>query len=142
MFAWGEKSKAELGTVVPELNRVMDRALSFGLMDMAVTEGRRGRLKQNEYFYAKKSKVMWPNGAHNVQNETDLAHAVDVAPVVNGQISYKKDHCLVLSGIILAAAKIEGVNIRWGGNWDMDGEPVTDQDFQDLVHYEIVKEGG
>ncbi len=31
------------------------------------------------------------------------------------------------------------INIRWGGNWDQDGEPVTDQDFQDLMHYEIVE---
>jgi hypothetical protein len=31
-----------------------------------------------------------------------------------------------------------GVMIRWGGNWDMDGEPITDQDFQDLVHFELI----
>jgi len=37
---------------------------------------------------------------------------------------------------MLAAAALAKVKIRWGGNWDMDGEPVTDQEFQDLVHYE------
>jgi len=35
--------------------------------------------------------------------------------------------------------KMLEVDLRWGGNWDMDGEPITDQDFQDLVHFEEVK---
>jgi peptidoglycan L-alanyl-D-glutamate endopeptidase CwlK len=33
-----------------------------------------------------------------------------------------------------------GVKLRWGGNWDRDGEPVTDQDFQDLVHFELAED--
>jgi len=28
------------------------------------------------------------------------------------------------------------VNIRWGGDWDSDGE-VADNSFDDLVHVEI-----
>lgn len=138
MYKWGEKSLSELDTVKKDIRRVFDRVLSWNLMDIAIIEGRRDRLKQNEYFYAKKSKVMWPKGKHNVQNPEDLAGALDAAPVVNGQISWKKEHCIFLAGLVLAAAKIEGVEIRWGGNWDMDGEPVTDQDFQDLVHYEQI----
>ena len=47
-------------------------------------------------------------------------------------------HCCVLAGIILTCAVKRGIKIRWGGNWDMDSEPITDQDFQDLVHYERV----
>lgn len=41
------------------------------------------------------------------------------------------------SNQVLATVKL-GIDIRWGGNWDMDGEPVTDQNFQDLVHFELV----
>jgi peptidoglycan L-alanyl-D-glutamate endopeptidase CwlK len=140
MFEWGEKSKAELDTVDPDIRRVFDRALSFGIVDIAIIEGRRGRLKQNEYFYAGKSKKMWPHGKHNVKNEADLACAVDAAPFINGKISWKKVHNIYLAGIIMAAAKIEGVGICYGGDWDRDGEPVTDQEFQDLVHYEGVKQ--
>ena len=138
MAQWGDKSQKELDTVHPDIRRVFDRALSFGLIDISIVEGRRSKLKQNEYFYAKKSKVMWPKGKHNVQNPEDLANAVDAAPFINGQISWRKEHCIYLAGIVLASAKIEGVNIRWGGNWDQDGEPITDQDFQDLVHFERV----
>jgi len=39
----------------------------------------------------------------------------------------------------LSVGKMLEVDLRWGGNWDMDGEPITDQDFQDLVHFEEVK---
>jgi peptidoglycan LD-endopeptidase CwlK len=139
MFAWGPKSQAELDTVLPDIRRVMDRALSFGIIDMSVLEGRRGRLRQNELFYEGKSKVMWPNGKHNVKDPEDLAEAVDVAPYVNGGTSDKWVHCCYMAGIVLAAAKVEGVPIRWGGNWDQDAEPITDQDFQDLYHFERVQ---
>ena len=57
-------------------------------------------------------------------------------PVINGKLSWEKEHCLVLAGMVLAIGKTLGHSIRWGGNWDMDGEPITDQDFQDLVHFE------
>lgn len=133
---FGKGSKKKLSTVSVLLQRVATRALSYGIMDFSIVEGRREREKQDEYFNTGKSKVKWPNGKHNVLNDADLASAFDAVPYINGKLSWRKEHCLVLSGLMLAAAKEEGVTIRWGGNWDMDGEPVTDQDFQDLVHFE------
>ena len=32
--------------------------------------------------------------------------------------------------------KAMGVNIRWGGDWDSDGD-INDNKFDDLVHVEI-----
>jgi peptidoglycan L-alanyl-D-glutamate endopeptidase CwlK len=29
--------------------------------------------------------------------------------------------------------------LRWGGDWDMDTK-VSDNDFDDLVHFELVRE--
>jgi peptidoglycan L-alanyl-D-glutamate endopeptidase CwlK len=116
----------------------MRQSLAVGLMDFAVIEGRRSKEKQDEYFNNKKSKVQWPNSKHNVINPTDLANAVDVVPYINGTISWNKIHCVFLAGVILTMAKKLSIKIRWGGNWDMDLEPITDQDFQDLVHYEII----
>jgi peptidoglycan L-alanyl-D-glutamate endopeptidase CwlK len=136
-YKFGKKSKEKLSQVDDALKETAVLALSWELMDFAIIEGIRTRDKQNEYFNSGKSKVQWPNGAHNIQEPGDKSRAFDVAPVINGKISWKKDHCLVLAGIMLAAAKSLGHSIRWGGNWDMDGEPITDQSFQDLVHYEI-----
>lgn len=67
-----------------------------------------------------------------------MSNAVDIAPYVDGHISWNEYHCCYVAGIVMAIAKLKGIKIRWGGNWDMDSEPVTDQDFQDLVHYEIL----
>lgn len=129
----------QLYTVDISLRMVCEKALSYGVMDASIIEGRRPKEKQNQYFREGKSRVQWPNGKHNVTTPDALANAVDVAPFVNGKISWNKNHCLVWAGLMLAAAAELGIKIRWGGNWDMDGEPVTDQQFQDIVHFELVK---
>jgi hypothetical protein len=64
---------------------------------------------------------------------------MDLVPIINGKASWNKLHCCILAGMVQAAAiEITGKKLRWGGNWDMDHEPITDQDFQDLVHFEEV----
>lgn len=136
-FLFGVKSEEQLKTVKKELHCVIRKALSYGVIDFAVIEGRRSKEKQDKYFLEGRSKIKWPNGKHNVTGPDDLASAVDVVPVINGKISWDARHCTVMAGLILAAAHESGVKIRWGGNWDMDGEPITDQTFQDLVHFEL-----
>lgn len=138
-FSFGKKSKRELETVKEELRAVCKRALGYGVMDATVVQGRRSKEKQNEYYKNRKSKVKWPNSKHNVRDENDLAKAVDVVPYVNGKISWNQKHCLVWAGLMLGAAAELGIAVRWGGNWDCDGEIVTDQRFNDLVHFELRK---
>lgn len=135
-FCFGKASLNRLDTVDKYLSLVMNAALNTEVMDISIVEGHREKEKQNEYFKAGKSKVEWPKGKHNKIPSC----AVDAAPWVNGKISWNKLHCCVLAGVILACAAELGIKIRWGGNWDMDSEPITDQDFQDLVHFEIVKD--
>lgn len=137
-YRFSKNSESKLNTVQNPLQQVCRKALSYGVMDATIIEGRRSKENQNRYFREGKSRLKWPNGKHNVLNPDDLAQAVDIAPFVAGKVSWVKDHCLVWAGLMLAAAAELGVKIRWGGNWDMDGEPVTDQKFQDLVHFELV----
>ena len=137
-YVFGKSSKEKLETVSGCLRMVCKKALSYGVMDATVIEGRRSKEKQDLYFKQGKSKIQWPNSKHNVVGADELAKAVDIAPFVNGAISWNKDHCLVWAGLMLAAASELNITIRWGGNWDMDGEPVTDQKFQDLVHFELL----
>jgi peptidoglycan L-alanyl-D-glutamate endopeptidase CwlK len=136
-YNYGRGSEAKMSTVKPRLRAVCERALGYGVMDASVIQGVRSRVEQDRYYGTGKSKVKWPNGKHNIEVLGDLASAVDIAPYINGTVSWRKDHCCVWAGLMLAAAKEEGVILRWGGNWDMDGEPITDQDFQDLVHFEL-----
>lgn len=127
-------SLQRLSTCDPKLQLVMKGALATNLIDISIIEGARGRETQDLYFKEGKSKVPWPNSKHN----GEVSLAVDAGPYVNGQLSFNKDHCCFLAGIVLGVSKSLGIPLRWGGNWDMDGEPLTDQDFQDLVHYEII----
>lgn len=138
MFTWGEKSKGQLRTVKGALAGLFSDVLELGLIDISIIEGRRTREKQEEYYAAGKSRVTWPHSKHNVLNPGDLAAALDAAPYVNGTVSYDPRHCIFLAGLVMARAKIDGVPVRWGGNWDRDAEPITDQEFQDLVHYELI----
>ena len=132
-YNFGKTSTSKLETVDPDLQEIMQDALESGIMDFSITEGHRGKAQQNRYFDLGKSKVKFPDGKHNKLP----SEAVDAAPYINGKISWNKLHCCVLAGIILACAAKKGIKLRWGGNWDMDNEPITDQDFQDLVHYEL-----
>ena len=133
-YKFGERSLNKLAECEHELQILAHRALGLNLMDFAVIEGHRIKSKQDEYFNARMSKVQWPAGKHNRYP----SQAMDVVPYINGTVSWNNFHCCVLAGIILATAKDRGIKIRWGGNWNRDGEPITDQNFQDLVHFEMV----
>jgi len=42
-----------------------------------------------------------------------------------------------LAQCVLAAADKLGVRVRWGGDWDMDGDSA-DERFLDLPHFELI----
>jgi len=136
-FYFGKKSLENYQVLPSTLQRIARKSLDIGLMNFTIVCSFRGEEEQNALYKEGKSKVKWPDSKHNKWPPK----AMDLVPYVNGKLSWNKFHCCVLAGIILAVAKIEGVNLRWGGNWDMDSEPITDQDFQDLVHFEEVLNG-
>lgn len=135
-YRFGVTSLARLESCDPRIQLVMKAAIAQGLVDMTITEGHRDQVTQDKYFEEGKSRIKFPDGKHN----SYPSMAVDVAPYINGKLSYDQRHCCYMAGLIMGIARSLGVNLRWGGNWDMDGEPVTDQDFQDLVHFELVEE--
>lgn len=133
-FNFGRKSTKNYALLTLNLRRVATRSLDYGIIDFLIDCSYRDPAEQDRLFKLRKSKVVWPNSKHNKLP----AKAMDCVPYVAGKASWNKLHCCVLAGIILAAGKEEGVTLRWGGNWDMDSEPITDQDFQDLAHFEEV----
>lgn len=137
-YKYGKTSKSKLKTVDSRLRDIFEKVLSLGMIDISILEGERGKTEQDGYFECGKSKCKWPDGKHNVQHYNEFSQAVDAAPYVASKASYNHKHCCFLAGLVLATAAELEIKIRWGGNWDMDGEPVTDQDFQDLLHYELI----
>lgn len=134
MFRFGKASEDRLLSVRPELAAVCRRALGYNVLDITVVQGKRSKEEQDKAFRIGASKLKYPESKHNTE---PLSSAVDVAAFVNGKVSWNHQHCLVLAGLMLAAASELNVKVRWGGNWDRDGEPCTDQTFDDLVHFEL-----
>jgi len=133
-FYFGKESMENYHTLTPKLQKVAWLTLGLGLMDFSIICGHRGEFKQTRAFNEGKSKVAWPHSKHN----SFPSKAMDCVPYIAEELSWNKFHCCVLAGLILAVAKLNGIKLRWGGNWDMDSEPITDQDFQDLCHFEEV----
>ncbi len=132
MFRFGARSTHRLRTCHPDLQQVLRRALSWGVIDFAVLDGHRGEKRQEEYFSTGKSNVHWPKGKHN----SFPSDAVDVAPWVEDRIPWADDeYFYILAGVIMAAAAVEGVTLRAGYDWDGDTD-LSDQHFNDLGHFE------
>lgn len=103
-------------------------------MDITVVQGHRGKKEQNEAYQAGKSKLKYPGSKHN----SDPSRAVDIAPWVGGQIPWKNEkYFYFMGGIVTAVAKDLGIKIRWGADWNSNGN-FDDQSFDDLVHFELV----
>jgi len=98
--------------------------------DCTIIEGSRGKERQDKAYADGKSKVKYPNGKHNQFPSV----AVDVAPY---PIDWSdRDRFHYFGGFVLGVAKQKGLNIRWGGDWNMDTQ-TKDNKFDDLVHFEI-----
>jgi hypothetical protein len=130
MYKFGKKSLEKRSQLDERLQRVLDVAIQ--LMDFAILEGTRDEATQNEYFRLGKSKVQFPNSKHN----QSPSKAVDIVPYPIDWAD--KERFSFLAGLIIGIGKAEGVEIRWGGDWNQNGK-FHDQDFHDLPHLEIVE---
>jgi len=141
MPKFGKVSKRRLITCDPLLQVVANEVVKY--FDCTVVCGKRSKTDQDEAFANKKSKVRWPNSKHNVAdsdgNETDgLSKGIDLAPYVVGKgIVWNPRSCCYLAGIVMYIAHLKGIKLRYGGDWDQD-QDLTDQQFNDLVHFEVV----
>jgi len=131
MFSFGKKSKELLKTLNPDMVRVVNRAMSWQIMDFSILETLRLESRQRMLYLNGASKTM--NSKHLKQPD-GYAHAVDAAPYpIDWQDTGR---FYILNGILRAAASVEGVEIRTGADWDSDGI-IKDQSFHDLPHSEL-----
>ena len=123
---FGRRSNQRLETCDPRLQQLFRAVVN--VVDCAVLEGHRSPERQAELLAAGKSKVKVSK--HN----SSPSLAVDVAPY---PIDWDDTERFVRFGTyVLAKARELDIPIRWGGDWDGDGDR-SDQTFDDLVHFEI-----
>lgn len=132
MYKFGPTSKAKLSTCHQDIQKILNEAIK--VIDFSVIEGHRDQSTQDRYFRSGASKLQWPNSKHN----TSPSRAADVAPypiVWEGEKA--KARFYYLQGVIKGIAESLGISIRFGGDWDGDGD-ITDQSFNDLPHIELL----
>lgn len=137
-FIFSKKSLSQLDTIHEQLRRVIHVALGFGIIDFTVLEGARTDERQEELFLDGKTKLHAGQSKHNVGpiSGRTTAEAVDLVPV-NPVDWGDRERFAVLAGVMFCAAKIVGVELRWGGDWDGDTQ-TRDETFRDMGHFELV----
>lgn len=139
MYSFGKKSKEQLETADKRLQDIAEKALSYGVMDFSVREGHRTIERQKALFAEGLTQIdgTTKKGKHNYYPSL----AIDIVPfpdVVNGvNIWEDAQRFSVLAGLMYAAAAELGHKIRWGGDWDSDGNNA-DSKFNDYPHFELL----
>jgi len=138
-------SQARLNTCHPDLRMIFATAIQQVDIDFAIAEGNRSTDRQRQLFAEGKSEK---DGTVNISKHNHYPSlAVDILPVYRGDPAkreraieylaiYLAGQIMLIAGQLLAEGKIRS-RLRWGGNWDQDQEIMTDQKFQDLVHFEL-----
>ena len=112
MYTFGKRSQEKLLGVNPDLVRVAQRALDFGVMDFSIIEGLRTAERQQDLYREGKSQL----DGITVKSKHQDGLAIDILPypaVVNGvNVWDDKQRFCVLAGLMYAAASLEGVNLQ------------------------------
>lgn len=114
------RSERNLQGIHPHLDRVVRRALVLSKVDFAVTEGLR-TVKRQMSLVAK--------GASQTMKSRHLTgHAVDLAPIIDGQIRWDWPPFYLIADAMKAAAAESNTPIEWGGDW---------KTFKDGPHWQL-----
>jgi len=124
MPRFGKRSKQRLKGVDAKLVNVLNELVK--IMDVTIIEGLRSQERQDELVAKGASKTRY---SKHIQGK-----AVDLAPYPIDWEDRERFH--YMGGMVRGIGQQLNVNIRWGGDWDSDGE-IKDNNFDDLVHVEI-----
>jgi peptidoglycan L-alanyl-D-glutamate endopeptidase CwlK len=116
----GQRSLSRLEGVHPDLVRVVKKAAALSDLDFTVLEGIRSVERQKQLVSQGASKTM--NSRHIT------GHAVDLAPMIAGEVRWDWPLYHKLAKIVKSAAADEKVPLQWGGDW---------RAFKDGPHWEL-----
>lgn len=135
MPIFGQESFTKLSTCHLDLQAVFYEVIKT--FDCTVLEGYRNQEDQEKAYRDGNTTLQFPHGKHNHQPSM----AVDVAPYPLDWKNSKRFYWF--AGYVMGIAqrlKDEGKithSIRYGGDWDTDKD-IDDQNFKDLVHFELI----
>ncbi len=115
-----ERSEAKLEGVHEDLVKVVRRAAELCEIDFIVTEGLRTMKRQRALLAAGASKTL--------KSRHLTGHAVDVAPLIDGEVRWDWPPFYLIADAMKAAAAELEVPIEWGGDW---------RSFKDGPHFQL-----
>lgn len=129
-FVLSERSINALKGVDKRLQDVVKLAITLSTEDFMVTEGLRTLARQ---------KILVAQGASKTLKSKHLeGYAVDLCPVaVKGVIPWGDEAKFkAIAKAMFDAAKQLGITLRWGGDFNRDGD-ITTKDAWDKPHFEL-----
>ena len=120
-----EKSLIKLQGAHPDLRKVIERAAALSPIDFTILEVVRTVARQKELVAKGASKTM---KSRHLVGADGFSHAVDIAPLDGGQVSWAWPTYFKLAPVIKQAAREVGVPIEWGGDW---------RTFKDGPHWQL-----
>lgn len=129
MPSFSLRSEERLMTCHPDIQRIMIAVVKK--YDITIVCGHRNAQDQNAAYAANNSQVKWPDSKHNEYP----SNGIDVVPYPDMWDSNRQFY--FMAGYIQSVADELGIAIRWGGDWDDDGD-LDDNKFMDLGHFELV----
>lgn len=137
-FNFGENSLNKLKGVHPDLVKVAKRAIQLSTQDFMITCGVRTLAEQKELYAQGRTKpgniVTWTLNSRHLPKSDGYSHAIDTVPFpVDWNSTAKFDN---IAKAMFAAAKELGIGIRWGADWDEDGNK-REKGETDSPHFEL-----
>lgn len=132
------KLPERLRGVDTRLQRVVFLAADNLTFDVQLIEGVRTVERQRELFAQGRNGNPGPVVTWSINSMHIIGRAVDLAPLqADASINWKDARGFdKLAAAMFAAAEVVGVRIRWGADWDMDGNP-RERGESDSPHFEI-----
>jgi peptidoglycan L-alanyl-D-glutamate endopeptidase CwlK len=115
-----QKSLTKLEGAHPDLRKVIVRAAALSDIDFTILEVTRTVARQRTLVASGASKTM---RSRHIPGTGGFSHAVDVAPLDGGQVSWAWPLYNKLAPVIKQAAQDVGVPIEWGGDWRFKDGP-------------------
>ncbi|MFY0654993.1 MAG: M15 family metallopeptidase [Cyclobacteriaceae bacterium] len=155
---FGNKSFSNIQTCERDIQTILNQVIKITRVDFGVSHGTRSPEVQFELYkqgrketstgwiIEDKSKVVTYCDGYEKKSKHNYepSKAFDIYAFVNGKATWNKDYLLYLGGLIIGVSELlyeqEKIThkLKWGANWDMDDEIITDQGFMDLPHFELV----
>jgi peptidoglycan L-alanyl-D-glutamate endopeptidase CwlK len=139
MFKLSERSfKRSKGINLKLINLILlaikRTPIDFGVADKG---GLRTAEQQHELYLAGASQC---DGYEKISKH-QMGEAVDLIPFVGNKAVNNKEMMCVVAGVMFACASELNIEIRWGLDWNKNGD-IRDNKFNDMYHFEIISNEG